>query len=67
MPYSGVNDADLPAHVKKMPISKRRQWIAVFEDILKSSGDEGQAMAGANAAVKRVHSSRLFRKNKYGR
>lgn len=64
MPYSGVQDVNLPIHVKKLPVSKRRQWLAVFEKILADSGDEGQAMAGANAAIQRAYSSRTYRKKK---
>lgn len=52
MPYSGPNDPDLPAHVQRLSEAKRRQWIAVFEEVLADTGDEGRAMAAANAAVK---------------
>lgn len=52
MPYAGVNDPKLPSHVQKMPADKRKQWIDVFESVLEDTGDEGEAMAVANAAVK---------------
>ncbi len=54
MPYSGPNDPDLPEHVQKLSEDKRRKWIAVFENVLSDTGDEGRAMAAANAAVKAV-------------
>lgn len=52
MPYSGINDPNLPEHVQELSADKRRQWIAVFEQVLDDTGDEGEAMQAANAAVK---------------
>jgi HK97 family phage major capsid protein len=60
MPYSGPNDPDLPEHVQKLPEKKRRQWIAVFEQVLEDTGDEGRAMAAANAAVKAAGDSMVL-------
>lgn len=57
MPYDSVNDPKLPKHVMDMPEEKRRQWIAVFEDVLERTGDEGDAMRQANAAVKEARTA----------
>mgnify|MGYP001236432082 CR=1 FL=1 len=52
MPYNSPNDPSLPKHVLELPEEKRKKWIAVFEDVLDRTGDEGEAMMQANAAVK---------------
>ena len=52
MPYSGPDDPNLPNHVQALDEQQRQQWIAVFNRVLDETGDEGQAMQQANAAVK---------------
>lgn len=54
MPYSGAGDAKLPDHVKRKPLAKRRQWVAVFNRVHRETGDEGSSMAAANSATKVV-------------
>ncbi len=54
MPYSGTSDPGLPKHVQKLSVAKRRQWVAVFNSVFKKTGNDGQAMRAANAAVKEV-------------
>lgn len=51
MPYSGASDTSLPAHVKKLPAKKRRQWVEVFNSVFARTGDEGKAMRQANGVV----------------
>jgi hypothetical protein len=52
MPYASASDPKLPAHVKRLPAKKRRQWVAVWNRVHKETSDEGKAFAAANAAVK---------------
>jgi len=41
-------------HTKKAKSPKaKRQWAAVANNVLQETGDEGRAIASANAAVKR--------------
>lgn len=53
MPYSGASDPDLPANVKKMPASKRSQWVEVFNSSIKAGDDESTAFAKANGVAKK--------------
>lgn len=53
MPYSGPDDKDLPANVKKLPLKKRKQWISVFESSLSSGDSEAEAFTKANGVVKK--------------
>jgi len=48
MPYTGPDDASLPANVKKLPAPKRAQWVKVFNDAMKSNKPEAAAFAMAN-------------------
>lgn len=55
MPYSGSADPKLPKYVQELDESKRKQWVAVFNDVYKETGDEGRAMASAAAAIKAIN------------
>jgi hypothetical protein len=39
-------------------VSKKRQWAATANSVLTKTGDEGQAVRVANAAVKKGKSSK---------
>lgn len=52
MPYSGMNDKDLPAAVKKMSDEMRKQWVEVFNQCIKDGDDEKTAFKKAYGAVK---------------
>lgn len=62
MPFEGPNDADLPASVKKLPLQKRRQFIAVFNSVFSKCRQgggtvkncEGRAFPQAHGAVKEM-------------
>lgn len=62
MPFSGPNDAGLPASVKKLPLQKRRQFVAVFNSVLSKCRQgggtvkfcEGRAFPQAHGAVKEM-------------
>jgi len=53
------NSTDAPRHTKEAdsPV-KRRQWADIANKILKQTGDEGQAIKEANAAVARNKSKK---------
>lgn len=57
MPYSGGDDPSLPDNVKKLPATRRRQWVHVFNSALsacKSRGGsncEGEAFRKANGVA----------------
>lgn len=50
MPYSSVDE--LPSAVKKLPLEKQRQWMAVWNSIYSDTHDEERAFAGAWSKVK---------------
>ena len=50
MPYSSVDE--LPDAVKKLPVEKQRQWMAVWNSIYNATHDEDRAFAGAWSKVK---------------
>ncbi len=52
MPYSGIDDPDLPSNVKKMSDSDKKQWVAVFNSCMKDGGTDGECMKLANGVVK---------------
>lgn len=60
MPYKGHNDRKLPDPIKALPVSTRRQWVAVWNDVYSvcmaddgvQNGCEQAAFAAANAVVK---------------
>ncbi len=57
MPYSGPNDSELPANVKKKPIGKRRRWVAIWNSSFRNCKGskkhcESVAFRNANGAVK---------------
>jgi len=53
MPYS--NTSELPKSVKdRLSPGKQRQWMATFNAIYGRTDSEGEAFAGANAAVKKA-------------
>lgn len=52
MPYSGAGDPKLPPKIRKLSPKKRRQFVSVFNSVLKKQGDEGRAFASAYSAVK---------------
>lgn len=49
MPYTAKN---LPARIKKKGAKTRRQWMHVWNNTYKKTGDEGKAFAAANGVVK---------------
>ena len=51
MPYSNVSK--LPAHVKKYPPKKQRQWMQIFNSVYRQTKSESRAFAAANASLKR--------------
>lgn len=62
MPFSGPDDAGLPASVKKLPVQKRRQFVAVFNSVFSKCRQgggtlkfcEGRAFPQAHGAVKEM-------------
>ena len=62
MPFEGPNDAGLPASVKKLPVQKRRQFVAVFNSVFNKCRQgggavqfcEGRAFPQAHGAVKEM-------------
>lgn len=61
MPYSGPSDKNLPKNVKSMPPSKRKRWVAIFNNVMKEcqakggkfSDCETKAFAIANGTLKK--------------
>ena len=51
MPYSNVSK--LPAHVKKHPPKKQKQWMHIFNSVYRQTKSESRAFAAANASLKR--------------
>jgi hypothetical protein len=51
MPYTGPEDASLPANVKKLPLNKRKQWVEVFNSAMAKHKPEGTAMMMANGVA----------------
>ena len=51
MPYSSTSE--LPAYVKKLPDTKQRQWMHVFNSCMKDGGDDSKCFAMANGVVKK--------------
>lgn len=51
MPYSGISDSSLPAHVREMSADDRKRWIAVFNSVYARTHDDGQAMRQANGVL----------------
>lgn len=41
MPYSGASDSSLPSSVKKMPMAKKKAWVATFNKAYKGCIAEG--------------------------
>ncbi len=56
MPYSGANDSKLPANVKKLPIGKRRRWVAIWNSTFRQCRSQSQG----KGSVKRCE-TRAFR------
>jgi hypothetical protein len=52
MPYSGIDDPDLPSNVKKMSDSDKKQWVATFNSCMKDGGTDAECMKLANGVVK---------------
>lgn len=52
MPYSS-ND-ELPAHVRKLPEAKQRQWRHVFNSCAEDGGDDGKCMRMANGVTSKA-------------
>jgi len=61
MPYTGINDADLPNSVKKLPKALRKLWVKVFNEHFDPD-DEGQAYRAAWGAVRQARSAQEARK-----
>ena len=53
MPYSGMSDSNLPESVKKLPDSKKKAWVSIFNETMERYHDEGKAMASAWSAIKK--------------
>lgn len=57
MPFSGPGDPELPDNVKKLPATKKRQWVSVFNSAfakcMKEGGSdcEGSAFRQANSVA----------------
>ncbi len=49
MPYSKMSE--LPENVKKLPPAKRKQWMAIFNDVFTKKGEKA-AFVAANGALK---------------
>ena len=60
MPWS-TRDVSRHNHAVKSP-KRKRQWRDVSNSILARTGDEGRAIRGANAAVKKSQSKRARRR-----
>ncbi len=64
-PYSGITDPNLPRNVRELPAGKRRQWLAVWNEVYQSCQAEAgtdcetQAFRAANEAVKSLQESSL--------
>jgi len=55
---------DATRHQKKAKSPKRkRQWSKVANSILERTGDEGRAVRGANAAVKKAGKRKVKARN----
>lgn len=48
MPYT---ESNAPAHVKKLPPKRKRQWLHVFNNSINSGDDEATAFAKANGVA----------------
>lgn len=58
MPYESITD--LPASVRdRLSEQQQRQWRRVFNEVLERTGNEGRAMASANAAVNKADTYKL--------
>lgn len=44
--------ADVERHNKGLSDKKKRQWVAVANDVLERTGSDAQAIKAANAAVR---------------
>jgi len=55
MPYRNISE--IPAHVKKYPPKKQRQWRAIFNSVYRQTNNESRAFAAANASLKRKKKS----------
>lgn len=62
MPYTGIDDPNLPDHVQKLPKKKRKAWVGAFnssyEKCIADGGDsdkcEGRSFRIANGVVKKM-------------
>ena len=61
MPWK-PSDATRHTHKAKSP-KRKRQWRDVADSILARTGDEGRAVRGANAAVKKSQAKRGRRRS----
>lgn len=58
MPFSGPSDPELPDHIQKLSLAKRRQWVGAWNGSFRDCQDEGagdcegRAFRIANAAIK---------------
>jgi ABC-type transporter MlaC component len=43
MPYSDINDMDLPKYVKELSPKQRARWIAIFNRVMKTHHDNEEA------------------------
>lgn len=53
MPYNPDDPSGWPAHVRKLPAKRGRQWAHVWNGVFEETGDEGRAFAAANATALR--------------
>ncbi len=73
MPFSGPSDASLPKNVKSMSLTRRRQWVAVFNSSFSKcqkeggSNCDGVAMKKANGVAKKASYTNLLAKESRGR
>lgn len=65
MPYSADDVESLPEPVRALPAEKRRQWVAVFNEVLAQTGDEERAFASAYAAIKDKEEKQMAQATKF--
>lgn len=51
MPYSGVNDTNLPTNVRKLSEKLRRQWLHVYNSVRSRGYSDGEAIHRANGVI----------------
>src|SRR5688572_16927515 len=60
MPYNGPDDSSLPSNVQQMSTSKKKQWVAVFNQAVSDGKKESEAFKLANGVVKKGYVESLY-------